>query len=196
MSLVFSRNLNNTGNFWIFSRNPGRNGHPKFPKLVGAPTSFGKFGFFWKFWMVLDVGLQGSAFRTIVGWPSTQKARKSALQLRSLLYLECLYCGVISKSKMSKISKNYNASEGPKKCWKCWMSMWFFGFSADIPKAHGNFWMFSRNPKKHIYNQKNPNRFDAPTSFGSVGNFGKFWCGQNKISLIFNKPLMSLCTVI
>ena len=61
-------------------------------------------------------------------------------------------------SKKTKISKTIGL---PKNFWKFWISMWFYGFSAEIPKTnieffgvsaeiqktHGHFWIFSRNPK-------------------------------------------------
>ena len=67
----------------------------------------------------------------------------------------------MSKPKISKITKT---SGRPKNFWKFWISMCIFGFSAEIQKntwtffgfqqksykTHANFWIFSRNPKKHM----------------------------------------------
>ena len=127
---------------------------PKFLKLVGAPKTFGNFGFpcvffylqqksnkthgkFWIFsrnpkntWKLLDF---------------QQKNKKNTSKLLDF------------QQKNKKTHGNFWIfSRNPKK------HMETFGFSAEIQKklgkfsteiqqkTHGNFWIFSRNPKKHL----------------------------------------------
>ena len=134
---------------------------PKLPKLLGAPKTFGNFGF------------------------------------------PCVFLDFQQKSKKHMEIFGFSA-EIQKNPWK------FFEFSAEIQKkAHGNFWIFnrnppkkkhgnfwilSRNPKKHMEIQNFPKFCVHPIVLEildllEILDFLKFWYVVTTDSPLFNKLL-------
>ena len=123
---------------------------PKFPKLVGAPKTFGNVGF------------------------------------------PCAFLDFQQKSKKTH-GNFWMFSRNPKKPWK------FLDFQQKSKKAHGNFWMLSRNPKKPWkfldFQQKSKKTRGNPKFQKEIQNFKK----KSKFSKtigrtkIFRKFWISMC---
>ena len=59
----------------------------------------------------------------------------------------------VAQSPNPKFQKKIQISKTigrPKNFWKFWISMCFLDFQQKSKKTHGHFWIFSRNPKKHM----------------------------------------------
>ena len=113
---------------------------PKFPKLVGAPKTFGNFRFpcvfFWDF-------QQKSKKAHGNFWIFNRNPKKTwkllDFQQKSKKDMEILDF----QQKSKKAHGNFWIfSRNPKKTWK------LLDFQQKSKKAHGNSWIFNRNPKK------------------------------------------------
>ena len=141
-SWIFSRNQKKThGNFWIFSRNP-----KKHMDIFGFSAEIQK-----STWTFLD--FQQKSKKAHGHFRIFRRNPKKHMDIfgfsaESIKNMEIQ--NFRKKSQISKKSRNSKTVGHPQKFWKFWISMWFLDFQQKSKKTHGNFWIFSRNPKKHM----------------------------------------------